>query len=289
MERSLHIGIIRPSSIPDREEFERGLEVLKKHGIYFKIFVDFEESDPSQIAFLLYELLTCGQFSHLWTVRGGAGAVKLLPFLDDLFQTKRIRSISLPTIIGFSDVTALHLYFLSRFQKIGIHGPMIVNLPTIEKTSLKRLLGVLQSRNSRITIHGKTHHSGKAKGVLFGGNLSLVASLCGTPYFPKLESMILFIEDVGEKAHKLERSLWQVLMSISPGSLKGIIFGDLGSVSPTYLISALKEFVPSDIPVGIDFPFGHRTKNYPLLVGAPAELRASERKAILIMENHQRI
>lgn len=289
MERSLHIGIIRPSSIPNREEFESGLEVLRKHGIYFKSFVDFEESDPSQIAFLLYELLTCGQFSHLWAVRGGAGAVKLLPFLDDLFQTKGSKNIRLPTIIGFSDITALHLYFLSKFQKIGIHGPMIVNLPTIERASLKRLLGVLQSRNSRITIHGKTYHSGSARGVIFGGNLSLVASLCGTPYFPKLDSMILFIEDVGEKAHKLERSLWQVLMCIPPGSLKGMILGDLGSVSPTYLISALKEFIPHDIPVGIDFPFGHKTKNYPLLVGAIAELRASERRAMLIMENHQRI
>ncbi|MCS7198826.1 MAG: LD-carboxypeptidase [Caldimicrobium sp.] len=284
MEGPPRIAIIRPSSIPDREQYEKGLAVLRENQISFKSFVDFEESPPSQKAFLLYEILTCGQFSHLWAVRGGAGAMLLLPFLEEFMEPKASKYLSLPQLIGFSDITALHLFFWTKFQKIGIHAPMIVNLPDLEKGCLRELLKILTRETKRITLTGRPYQQGSAQGFLVGGNLSLLASLCGTPYFPKRDSLVLFLEDVGERPYKLERALLQVLWSLPATSLRGIVFGSLGEVSAEEILTTLASLIPKDIPIAFDFPFGHQPMNYPLLIGAPCKLEVSKERAKLFIE-----
>lgn len=280
MEETIRIAIVQPSSVPEKEPFERGLEILRERGISFKSFVDFKEDSPSQKAFLLYEVMTSGAFTHLWCARGGSGAIKLLPFLEELFQsTKKIPS--LPQIIGFSDITTLHLYFYKKFRLIGLHAPMIVNLPTITRKSLERTFEILFKKQKTFKMTGKAFQRGSAKGILIGGNLMTLSSLCGTPFFPEEKEIILFLEETKEPLYRIERALLQILLSLPKGVLKGLIFGDLGEVKGENLLERLSEFFPEGIPLAYDFPIGHTSRNYPFLIGVRAELKVSSKRARL--------
>jgi muramoyltetrapeptide carboxypeptidase len=281
MEESLSIGIIQPSSAPDLELFERGLEVLRQWKIPFKSFVDFEEARPSHKAFLLYELMTSSRFTHLWAVRGGAGAVKLLPYLDELLSSEVTPLNYLPQLVGFSDITTLHLYFWKRFKRIGLHAPMIVNLPELDKRCLKILGDLLIEGSKGYKITGRSYRGGVAEGVLIGGNLSIVASLCGTPYFPEEKEILLFLEETNERLYRLERAFLQIILSLPEGSLKGIVLGDLGKVRAEDFLKGVEEFIPQDVPIAYAFPFGHIPKNVPLPIGGKASLKVSRIQATL--------
>jgi muramoyltetrapeptide carboxypeptidase len=89
---------------------------------------------------------------------------------------------------------------------------------------------------------------------------------------------------VNEAPHRLERALMQVILTLSLKRIKGILFGDLGGISSEALLHSLQHNLPEDIPIGVDFPFGHGKKNYPLLFGAKVKFSCHGGKAILNME-----
>ncbi|MFN4196826.1 MAG: LD-carboxypeptidase [Caldimicrobium sp.] len=278
------IAIIQPSSPPEKIIFERALEILRKNSIPFKSFVDFKDAPPAQKAFLLYEIINCDRFTHLWAARGGSGAIQLLPYLDNLFQEKIYDFSSFPILVGFSDITVLHLYFWKKFRIKGLHAPMVVNLPEISKESFKRLKANLFSQSFQGKLFGKSYKEGEEEGIIIGGNLSLIASLCGTPYFPLEESVILLIEEVNEKLYKLVRNFLQILYTLPQESLKGLVLGDLGEISPLEFLAQIEEHLPSHIPIAYAFPFGHGSKNYPFPVGAVGYLKVREKKAELTFQ-----
>jgi Uncharacterized proteins, homologs of microcin C7 resistance protein MccF len=211
----LRIAVVQPSGPPKEEDLTKGLQVLKELGLSFKSFADPTPSIPSVTAFLLAEIIATQKFDYLWAVRGGFGAIKILPFLDEYLKNLNLKPYQIPPIIGFSDITALHSYFWKKFRSIGIHAPMVVNLPTVERDCLDLMLEILHRKRMELVLEGRAYQEGEAEGYLFGGNLTTFASLCGTGYLPFEEEMILFFEDVNEAQHRLERSLVQVILSIS--------------------------------------------------------------------------
>jgi muramoyltetrapeptide carboxypeptidase len=280
----LRIAVVQPSSPPKEEDLAKGLQVLKELGLSFKSFADPTPSIPSVTAFLLAEIIATQEFDYLWAVRGGFGAIKILPFLDEYLKNLNLKPFQIPPIIGFSDITALHSYFWKKFGRIGIHAPMVVNLPKVERDCLDLLLEILHRRRMELMLEGRAYREGEAKGYLFGGNLATFASLCGTAYLPLEEEMILFFEDVNEAPHRLERALMQVILSISLQRIKGILFGDLSGISSEALLHSLQQNLPENIPIGVDFPLGHGKKNYPLIFGAKVRFSCHGGKAILNME-----
>jgi len=280
MDAPLRVAIVQPSSVPEKEPFERGLEILRERGIPFKSFVDFKEDSPFHKAFLFFEVMTSGSFTHLWCARGGSGAIKLLPYLEELLQNTK-RSLSLPQIIGFSDITSLHLYFYKRFHLIGLHAPMIVNLYSITRESLERTFEMLFKKQKTFKMTGRAYQEGFGEGTLIGGNLMTLSSLCGTPFFPEEKEIILFLEETREPLYRIERALLQILFSLPKGVLKGLILGDLGEVKGEDLLGRLSEFLPEGLPLAFDFPIGHTSRNYPFLIGVRAELKVSSKRARL--------
>ncbi|MFN3920994.1 MAG: LD-carboxypeptidase [Caldimicrobium sp.] len=278
MENALCIALIQPSSPPDQKLYEKAIDILRKNLIPFKSFVDFIETPPFQKAFLLYEILTSQKFTHLWAVRGGAGAIKLLPYLDEFFKDKNFPSFTLPPLLGFSDITVLHLYFWKKFKIRGLHAPMLIHLPKLYKDALKRLKEILFENKREGKLIGKSYRKGIAEGIILGGNLTVLASLCGTPYFPTDEKIILMVEDINEKLYRLERSFLQILFSLPKNSLKGLILGNLGEVSPLEFLKNIQEFLPPNIPIGYNFSFGHINKNYPFPIGAKAYFKVTEKR-----------
>jgi muramoyltetrapeptide carboxypeptidase len=167
----LRIAVVQPSSPPKEEDLAKGLQVLKELGLSFKSFADPTPSIPSVTAFLLAEIIATQEFDYLWAVRGGFGAIKILPFLDEYLKHLNLKPFQIPPIIGFSDITALHSYFWKKFGRIGIHAPMVVNLPEVERDCLDLLLEILHHKRMELVLEGRAYREGEAKGYLFGGTL----------------------------------------------------------------------------------------------------------------------
>ncbi len=276
MEKQTKIAIFSPASPPSLEKFQQGIDVLRKNKIPFKSFVDFSDTSPALKAFLLYELITSGEFSFIWAVRGGFGSIKLIPYLEEIFaEKKKINTYA--NLVGFSDITALHLYFYKKFKKKGLHAPMIVNLPDLSGKAMESLFKVMLE-NKDIILKGEVYQEGEAEGILIGGNLITLASLCGTPYLPLNEPFILAIEETNEKRYRIERAFLQVIFTLGVNNIKGIVIGDLGGVDPLKFLKEIKDFLPENIPIGYNFPFGHIRDNFPLIIGEEAYLRIKNQK-----------
>jgi muramoyltetrapeptide carboxypeptidase len=279
MEKIKKVAIFSPASAPPYEDYVKGLQILKTYCLPFKTFVDFSDTPAGFKALLLYELLTNKEFSFIWAARGGFGCIKILPYLDELIETNP-HFFPFPLLIGFSDITALHLYFYQKFKKPGLHAPMIINLPFTEKKVLEELIKIVYGEIKEIRIQGKPYQEGEAKGLLLGGNLITLASLCGTPFFP-LKEMILFIEEVNEKLYRLERAFIQIVLTLGKERIKGLIVGNLGDVDPCIFLKKIEPYLPSNIPIAYGFPIGHISQNYPLIIGITSWFKVENKKAEL--------
>ncbi|PMP69118.1 MAG: hypothetical protein C0190_00505 [Thermodesulfobacterium geofontis] len=283
MEKEIKIAIFSPSSFPSLRAYQRGINILRKNNIPFKSFVDFSNSSSAFKAFLFYELITNQDYNFIWAVRGGFGAIKLIPYLEEIFS-ENIKINIYSSLIGFSDITVLHLYFYKKFKKRGLHAPMIVNLPELSNENLKNLFEVIL-KNKDINLEGLAYQEGEEEGILLGGNLITLASLCGTPYLPSENFIILMIEETKEKIYRAERAFLQVLFTLGIEKIKGLVIGDLGEIDPIKFLEGIKEFLPQKIPIGYAFSFGHIKNNLPLIIGEKAYLVVNDGKAKLFQKN----
>lgn len=222
--------------------------------------------------------------------RGGYGAVHLVGKLD--FTKFREHP---KWLVGFSDITALH----NEFQQNGfasLHAPMAHHL-TVEPEddfstqALKDILfgNTLAGKEafSYICPKHKLNHEGTGTGILRGGNLSVFYGLRGTPYDIPAEGTILFIEDVGERPHAVERMMYNLKLGGVLEKLSGLIIGQFTEYEENKslgkdLYGALADLVKEyDYPICFDFPVGHVTANFPMINGAEVTLEAGKKEVRL--------
>lgn len=229
--------------------------------------------------------------------RGGYGAVHLLERLD---FTRLARSPK--WLIGFSDITALH----AAFQRAGfasLHAPMARHL-TVEPADDEAtralhdlLMGTTpggKAPSIACTPH-RLNRQGTAEGTLRGGNLSVFYGLRGTPWDFPAEGTLLFLEDVGERPHAVERMLYNLRLGGVLQRLAGIIVGqfteyeeNLSLGKPLY--DALADVLDGcTCPVCFDFPVGHVTRNLPLICGAHARLEVGPAEVKLTFDQETKI
>ena len=225
----------------------------------------------------------------VFAVRGGWGCARILPLLD---YTAIRRTPKL--LVGFSDITALHLAFAARAGFTTIHGPNASASWSSYSWDAFRAVAFdgatptftnplghedrLVQRIGRI----RTFRPGVARGRLLGGNLTVLAALVGTPYLPDFNGAILFIEDVGEQPYRIDRMLTQLSLAGILGKLKGVVFGqctDCDPGGPSYGGFTLSEVLqqhlePLGIPAFQGGQFGHVANQYSLPLGIEAELDA---------------
>lgn len=214
--------------------------------------------------------------------RGGYGLVQILD--------RVVLPASGATVVGFSDVTALHLLFGTR-DLPSVHAVMAKHLTEYDthRESCDALRAVL--RGEPLTYHLPPHplnRAGKAEGILRGGNLSVLYGLQGTPYAVRTdEPAILFIEDVGERPYAIDRMMHNLRLSGVLSRLSGLIVGQFSDYEEDpqmggtvyERIRALVE--PYDYPVLFDFPAGHMERNLPLLMNANAVLEVNDNETVL--------
>lgn len=226
----------------------------------------------------------------VFAVRGGWGCARILPWLD--FRTIRAHP---KLLVGFSDITALHLAFAARAGFTTIHGPnaasswgklswdafravafdggtpTFVNPPGVEDR--------LAPRSGRV----RTFRPGIASGRLLGGNLTVLCALMGTPWLPDFTGAILFIEDIDEAPYRIDRMLTQLALAGVLGKVAGVVFGqctDCGAKGPSYggftLSQVLDQHLtPLGVPAFQGALFGHVANQFSLPVGIRAEIDAT--------------
>ena len=212
----------------------------------------------------------------IWCVRGGYGAMRILDGIDYDAMRRHPR-----TLIGYSDITALHAAFATRADVVTFHGPTArAALTEFSRDSLQRAT-IARTDSCGVAPEGRTMRRGVAAGRLVGGNLALLAALAGTPYAPDYRDAILVMEDVGEPTYRIDRMLQQLVLSGTLAELAGIAFGQFTEVSAADdgasrgLDDILRETAELlGVPAIAGIPLGHVDHQWTVPMGARAELDA---------------
>lgn len=223
--------------------------------------------------------------SAVWALRGGYGTMRILPLLD----LNRLRSRP-KAYIGFSDNTAVHLALL-KAGVVSFHAPHAGgDFPDDVRSVFRSVLFEAKAAGKMPLLGGepaRTISPGRVTAPLIGGNLALLAALCGTPWQPVTAGRILFLEDVAEPAYRVDRMLMQLKLSGALDGVVGIAIGRFTECEPREgepsALDVVNEFVRNlGVPAATGFPIGHVPANWTLPVGLPAELDADDGSLALL-------
>ena len=221
------------------------------------------------------------QIDAVWALRGGYGAMRLADLLDFDIIARSTRPY-----IGFSDNTFLHLMLNAR-GVVSYHGPHPgAEFPPETEAGFLQVLfgdgpaGVLPLRDSDPVP--RMLRAGNALGPLIGGNLSLLAATCGTRAQMRATGCIVFIEEIGEHAYRVDRCFAQLSLAGALDGVVGFAFGRFteseDDVRPLLTEIATKY----NVPAVVDFPIGHIEHNWTIPVGVQAYLDAGECRLELV-------
>jgi muramoyltetrapeptide carboxypeptidase len=213
----------------------------------------------------------------IWCLRGGYGVMRVLDAIDYDALRRAPKAI-----IGYSDITALHLAVRARSGIVSFHGPTArATLTPFSRQSL--LCATSHASDPFATGTPLTWlQEGSAAGPLEGGNLALICALLGTPYAARFGGAILVLEDVNEPLYRIDRMLRQLILSGALARVAGLCFGafsDRGEESdaaPRSLDVLFREAARHVRgPVVCDVPCGHVPDQWTFPLGARAELSGS--------------
>jgi len=246
----------------------------------------------------LHDMFKHRDVAAIWTTRGGSGALGLLPRIDYGLLRRNPKPL-----VGFSDITALHLALLRHAGLVSFHGP--VGSSTFSDFSVAHMLGVLMEPEAQRVLpisdenlaradempqfRPRAFREGVAEGRLAGGNLSLVTALVGTPYGIEGKGSLLFLEEVGEMPYRIDRMLMQLKMARVLPDAKGIAMGVFQRCEPTdnepsLTLSEVLEERMGEVrgPSAYGYSFGHISRQVTLPVGIRARLDTQARTITLL-------
>ena len=175
----------------------------------------------------LQQAIDADDIDAIWFARGGYGAMRLLEHIDYDALRRRPKSI-----IGYSDITALHSAIGERAGLVTYHGPTArARLSTFSRDSLARAI-VSGADPCGVAPHARVLRPGRAHGALRGGNLALLAALAGTPFAPALDGALLVLEDVNEAVYRIDRMLVQLRLAGMLRGVRAIVAGHFTNCSP---------------------------------------------------------
>lgn len=229
------------------------------------------------------------------SVRGGYGAVRLLPQLD--YDGLKRRLLERPVaLVGHSDFTAIQLALLARAGVTTFSGPMLATnfgAPELSPFTASHFWQALTQPSFTLVADVPQTQSVNVKGTLWGGNLSTLAALVGTPYMPQIEGGILFIEDINEQPFRIERMIYQLHLAGILARQQALVLGDFSGAKEYaydngYGFAAMIEQIRAvtGLPVLTGLPFGHIADIVTLPVGATAELIANAHGLRLTVSGH---
>lgn len=310
------IYIYSPSgAVQDKSAFKRGVKRLDALGYTVEIDRDalasqmrFAGDDATRVAAIHRAAISGADIALI--SRGGYGLSRILPAIDYALVAKAIGNGT--QFVGFSDFTAFQMALLAKTGAVSWAGPAlgedfgaVAGADDIMEACFDDLMtgqgegsgwklpkfaisSIASDANAASnSLLGDTYSINDA--VLWGGNLTMLASLVGTPYIPTIEGGILFIEDVGEHPYRIERMLTQLLHAGVLARQKAIIFGQFSNYQLTpqdkgYRLASVVDWLQRQVNAKVltGLPVGHVATKVVLPVGLRVTLAVEKRDAFLL-------
>ena len=223
-------------------------------------------------------------------VRGGYGCLRLLPKID------WDRARQHPTLlVGYSDVTALHLAFYTKANWAGLSGPVATEWAQADDATLASFRGWAEGGTpgfvEAFDASPTALAPGTAVGPLLGGNVAVLTRLLGTPFAPDFEGAILVLEEVAEAPYRVDRMLTHLQQAGVLDAVAGVVLGTFttGSRTPNTPTLTLEEVFRDHLadrpyPVVKGLPYGHHLPRCSLPIGVPMRLDATSTRVALTAE-----
>lgn len=302
----MNVGIFAASSVVPPVEFEIGVEFMRAQGFdvtvhpsvlhqhYTYSGTDRERADS------FFELAADPRIEVLWAARGGYGAARILPLLDELTRARGKPAIQ-KLLVGYSDVTPLHEYVRTRWGWSTLHASMPAgsSFVALKPDELAATMDCVRHQRAefpweKLKLNWLTAApASPVTAELVGGNLALWASTTGSPYWQTGAGKILFFEDIGEALYRLDRMVTQLRLAGAFDGCHAVVLGDFTDckdesntrraardssdrvpLRQTYSLEQglLEIFGGLGVPVATGLPVGHGDNYSPLPLGARYQL-----------------
>ncbi|MGD0481593.1 MAG: LD-carboxypeptidase [Terracidiphilus sp.] len=293
------IAVVAPASSAKPDRIDRGLAALQSLGFISKpgpnAFLReplYFAGTPAQRLADLHAAFSDPETGAIMALRGGYGSNYLLEGLD----LATIAAHPKP-FFAYSDLTGIQLHLLDELGLPAFHGPMLaadfyledgVHLESFHAALAGEPYTVGPAEGLRIL---KPAASKTVTGTLYGGCLSILVSLLGTPWEPATENKLLFLEDTAVKPYQVDRMLWQLRAAGKLAGVCGIVFGEMvdcvsSGSAPDLLDRAILSALDGlDIPIAIGLRSGHVSRgNVTLTFGVAAELTLADEPTLTLLE-----
>jgi muramoyltetrapeptide carboxypeptidase len=263
------------------DEIEFALQTLKSWGLNVTIGKtiglddnQFAGTDEERLGDL-QEQLDDPNVKAIICARGGYGTLRLIDEIDFRKFIKKPK-----WICGFSDITVLHNHLLQVYNIASLHCTMPLNFEKNTVDSLESMKNALFGKRTHYKWNvNELNRDGNARGVICGGNLSLLYALSNSVSDVDTTDKILFIEDIDEYLYHIDRMMWQLKRAGKLENLAGLLVGhftDMKDNTVPYgrnayeiIAEAVSEY---DYPVYFGFPAGHEADNRAIIIGSEVQL-----------------
>ena len=284
------VAVVAPAAAIEREHLERGVNVLASMGFRVKVSEralarsGILAGDDRERAAELQACFADPGVKAIFSARGGYGCGRLLPLLDfkAIARTPKV-------FVGFSDETFLLNALVDLAGMVSFHGPMIAMdfARGLTERSLDHMQRLLKGELAGFELEARESvHPGTAQGEVIGGCLSVLVATIGTPYAPSFDGRILFLEDTGEKAYRIDRMLVQLRQAGALARVAGIVFGAIraidGDESENRLIARFvaEQTAGLGCPVLYGIEAGHGSENFTIPFGVVARIDSATRRIV---------
>ncbi|MBU0635228.1 MAG: LD-carboxypeptidase [Candidatus Omnitrophica bacterium] len=260
------IGIVAPSSSFDRDNFKKGVAMLRSLGYavkYERSIFNACWSKPGhnkQRALQINRMFADTQVKAIFCAKAGTGSAEIIPYLD-----KKIIRNNPKIFVGYSDITVILLYLQKIANMVVFHGPIVsdeiyhdMNQLTLEY--LQALCGQAKPLGELKVLQLIAFRQGRASGRLAGGNLSLIVEAMDLPYRVATRGCILFLEDINESFETMQQYFVRLRRAGIFKKIAGLVFGKITDpAGKEHDIRGIVDeiFKGYNIPILYGFPSGH--------------------------------
>ncbi|MGV2432650.1 MAG UNVERIFIED_CONTAM: LD-carboxypeptidase [Rickettsiaceae bacterium] len=205
----------------------------------------------------------------IWAFRGGSGAGEIADLCMD------IRPVGNKILIGFSDITFLHMLFNQYYGISSIHGPVLTSLTEKHPDTINDIISILGGEAQKIEMSPMNNAAKEEiQGEITGGNLTLICTMIGTKLHPNTKGKIIILEDIAEQGYKIARNLNHMEKAGLFREAAACVFGDFVDCDQN-VDFAINQFIKNqpNLPIFMTKGIGHGDVNNPIVFGTKGMIR----------------